>query len=113
MVWLGVRPQPRVFGIGYWVVPAARGRGLARRAVRLATRWALLQGVARVEAWVEPDNEPSHHVLRAAGFQREGVLRSFLAFEARRADAVVYSCVASDLAARPADGDRAQALIDG
>lgn len=68
LVWLGVRPQPGVVGIGYWVVPAARGRGLAGRAVRLATGWSLLQGVARVEAWVEPDNEASQHVLQAAGF---------------------------------------------
>jgi [ribosomal protein S5]-alanine N-acetyltransferase len=98
LIWLGVRPQPGVFGIGFWVVPDARGAGLARRAVRLAARWSLLQGVARVEAWVEPDNEPSQHVLRAAGFQREGVLRSYLAFETRRADAVVFSCIASDVA---------------
>jgi RimJ/RimL family protein N-acetyltransferase len=97
LVWLGVRPHPGVLGIGYWLVPEARGAGLARRAVVLATRWSLLQGAARVEAWVEPDNEPSQRVLRAAGFQREAVLRSFLAFETRRADAVVFSCVASDI----------------
>ncbi len=113
LVWLGVRSQPGVIGIGYWVVPAARGRGLARRAVHLATRWALLQDVVRVEAWVEPDNEHSQHVLRAAGFRSEGVLRSFLAFETRRADAVVFSCVASDVAAPSAVGDQPQARSDG
>ena len=102
LVWLGVRPQRGVIGIGYWVVPAARGRGLARRAVRLATAWSLDQGAARVEAWVEPDNERSERVLRAAGFHREGVLRSFLAFETRRADAVVFARVAGD-AAPPRD----------
>jgi ribosomal-protein-alanine N-acetyltransferase len=96
LIWLGIRPQPGVLGIGYWVVPAARGAGLARRAVRLAARWSLLQGAARVEAWVEPGNEPSQRVLRAAGFQHEAVLRSFLAFETRRADAVVFSCIAAD-----------------
>jgi len=111
-VWLGVRPQPGVVGIGYWVVPAARGRGVARRAVRLATRWSLLQGVARVEAWVEPDNERSQHVLRAAGFHREGVLRSFLAFGTRRTDCVVFSYVASDVATLSADGDRGQPRSD-
>jgi RimJ/RimL family protein N-acetyltransferase len=96
LIWLGVRPQPGVLGIGYWVVPAARGAGLARRAVRLATRWSLLQGAARVEAWVEPGNEASQRVLRAAGFQREALLRSFLGFETRRADAVVFSRIAAD-----------------
>jgi|tagenome__1003787_1003787.scaffolds.fasta_scaffold20780919_1 [ribosomal protein S5]-alanine N-acetyltransferase len=108
LVWLGVRPQPGVVGIGYWVVPAARGRGLARRAVRLATGWALDQGVARVEAWVEPGNDPSLRVLRASGFHREGVLRSFLALGSRRTDAVVFSCVASDVAGPATDGDRAR-----
>ena len=98
LIWLGVRPQPGVLGIGYWLVPGARGAGLARRAVLLATRWSLLQGVARVEAWVERGNEASERVLRAAGFEREAPLRSFLAFETRRADAVVFSCVASDVA---------------
>ncbi|HWH93662.1 MAG TPA: GNAT family N-acetyltransferase [Baekduia sp.] len=107
LVWLGVRPQSGVVGIGYWVVPAARGRGIARRAVRLAARWSLLiQGERRVEAWVEPDNEPSQRVLRAAGFRRERVLRSFLDFGSRRADAVVFACVASDIAAGSADGRR-------
>lgn len=28
LFWLGVRPQSGVIGIGYWVVPSARGRGL-------------------------------------------------------------------------------------
>ena len=97
LIWLAVRPQPGVLGIGYWVVPAARGAGLARRAVRLATRWSLLEGAARVEAWVEPGNEASQRVLLAAGFEREAVLRSFLASETRRADAVMFSCVASDV----------------
>jgi [ribosomal protein S5]-alanine N-acetyltransferase len=108
LVWLGFRPQAGVVGIGYWVVPAARGRGFARRAVVLATRWALRQGVARVEAWVEPGNEPSQQVLHRAGFRREGVLRSFLAYETRRADAVVFSCVASDVA----NGEPGQARSD-
>jgi len=76
-----VRPQPGVVGIGYWVVPRARGRGLATRAVDLLSRWALAEaGIARVEAWVEPQNTASQRVLAVAGFSREGVLRSFLTY---------------------------------
>ncbi len=37
-----VRPQPAVAGIGYWVVPHARGHGLATHAVSLLSRWALV-----------------------------------------------------------------------
>jgi [ribosomal protein S5]-alanine N-acetyltransferase len=85
--------------IGYWVIPRARGRGLATRAIRLASAWALSEaGLARVEALVEPENAASQRALLAAGFRPEGVLRSFLTSnEGRRADAVVFSRIAGDL----------------
>jgi len=98
-VWLGVRPQPGVIGLGYWVVPSVRGRGFGTRAARLAAAWALSSmDVARVEAWVEPTNIASQRLLLSAGFTREGVLRSFLSFGDRRADAVVFACTADDSA---------------
>ncbi|MFY1673676.1 GNAT family N-acetyltransferase [Plantactinospora sp. WMMB334] len=91
-VVLMLRPQPEVAGLGYWLIPSARGRGITTRAVRMASSWALdVAGMERVEAWVEPDNEASRRVLTAAGFEQEGVLRSFLSFPGRRADAVVLS----------------------
>jgi ribosomal-protein-alanine N-acetyltransferase len=88
------RDMPGVAGIGYWIVPGARRRGLATHAVALLSEWALSTGIARLEAWVEPGNAASLRVLAAAGFEREGVLRSFLAFGSRRADAVVLSRLA-------------------
>jgi RimJ/RimL family protein N-acetyltransferase len=97
LTWLGVRPQPGVMGLGYWVVPSARGQGFGTRAARLAVDWALSEvGMARVEAWVEPDNVASQRLLIAAGFTREGVLRSFLSFNERRVDAVVFSRTTQD-----------------
>ncbi|MFF0315307.1 GNAT family N-acetyltransferase [Micromonospora sp. NPDC005252] len=94
-VTLLFRPQRGVADLGYWLIPAARGRGMASPAARLLTEWALgTAGLARVEAWVEPDNLASRRVLAAAGFVEEGVLRSFLAFPRRRADAVVLARVA-------------------
>ena len=94
---LMLRPQPGVVGIGYWVIPRARGRGLATSAVRLVSSWALSDaGMARVEAWVEPENVSSQRVLASAGFVREGVLRSFLSYEGGRADAVVFSRTPED-----------------
>jgi len=95
LLWLGVRPQPSVVGLGYWVIPEARGRGIGTRAARLAAGWALAAaGFARVEAWVAPENVPSQRLLTSAGFTREGRLRSFL--DAGRTDALVFSRVASD-----------------
>jgi RimJ/RimL family protein N-acetyltransferase len=89
--------QAGAVGIGYWIVPAARCRGLATRAVALAAAWALREGgAARVEALVEPSNVGSQRVVETAGFQREGLLRSYLQFADRRGDAVVYSLLPGD-----------------
>ena len=92
------RRQPDTVAIGYWLVERARGRGLGSRAVALLSRWALMDaGLARVEALVEPDNLPSQRVLEKTGFRREGLLRSYLVFEDRRADALIYSLLPEDL----------------
>jgi RimJ/RimL family protein N-acetyltransferase len=92
MAILAVRPQPGVADLGYWLVPAARGRGLAGRAAGLLTGWGLrTAGFARVEAWVAPGNTASRRVLVTNGFEREGLLRSFLVLGTRRVDVLVYS----------------------
>jgi ribosomal-protein-alanine N-acetyltransferase len=93
---LMLRPQEGVAGIGYWIVPAARRRGIASRAISLLSDWGLgAGGLARIEAWVEPDNVGSQRVLEMNGYQLEGRLRSFLVLGDRRADVLVYSRLAS------------------
>ena len=93
------RRQPLTAEIGYWLVERARGRGLGSRAVALLARWAVTDaGLARVEALVEPGNIASQRVLEKAGFRREGHLRSFLVFDQRRADALIYSLLPGDVA---------------
>lgn len=93
------RRQPLTAEIGYWLIERARGRGVGSRAIALLSRWAVTDaGLARVEAFVEPNNVASQRVLEKAGFRREGHLRSYLAFERRRADALIYSLLPSDLA---------------
>ena len=87
-----LRPQPGVVGLGYGIVPSARGCGYASHAAILASTWAIGPGgFARIEAWVAPDNVASQAVLLTAGFEAEGRLRSFLASGAARSDALVYS----------------------
>jgi RimJ/RimL family protein N-acetyltransferase len=94
LVSMMLRPQPGVIGLGYWIVPVARGQGYATRAALLASDWALGDGgFARIEAWVEPNNVASQAVLAAAGFEREGLLRSFLVVDGERSDAFVYARV--------------------
>jgi len=62
--------------VGYWVAPWARGRGVARAAVRAIAAHAFGEGLARLEALVEWENAKSMRVLLAAGFGREGVRRA-------------------------------------
>ena len=63
----------------YWTLPAARGRGVATRALRLLCGWAFDElGLARVQLLAEPENEASQRVAEKAGFQREGLLAELL-----------------------------------
>lgn len=78
--------------IGYWTGPAGRRRGLTTRAVDLAATWALKRpGLMRLEAYVEPWNTGSIRVAEGAGFEREGLMRSFAPVGGRRMDALLYA----------------------
>jgi RimJ/RimL family protein N-acetyltransferase len=90
--------EPAIVEIGYWVKAAARGRGVATRALVLVARLAFAElGAARVQLRTEPDNVASQRVAEKAGFTREGVLRSFLDFKGRRRDAVMFSLLPEEL----------------
>lgn len=85
--------------VGYWLLPEARGKGLATRAVRLISRWALRElGLPRLGLFTEPWNVDSQRVAERAGFQREGVLRSWTEIDGRRRDYVSFSLLPGDLA---------------
>ena len=90
--------------IFYWVDTPARGRGVATRAVRLLVPWAFAHlGLARIEIVTDPANVASQRVAAAAGFTREGLLRSYQWFKDTRMDAVMFSVLPGDEAgARPA-----------
>jgi RimJ/RimL family protein N-acetyltransferase len=82
---------------GYIVAPAAMGRGVAVRALRLLTEWSLQElDLERVELRIEVENEPSIHVAERAGYVREGVLRSVHFKQGQRADIAVYSRLRTD-----------------
>jgi RimJ/RimL family protein N-acetyltransferase len=91
--------------LGIWVSAGARGRGLASGALRLLGDWLMREcGFERLELVTEPDNEPMLRAAAAAGFVREGVLRSFLLERGRRLDAAMLSLLAEDLAKCGATG---------
>ncbi|SCF09230.1 Protein N-acetyltransferase, RimJ/RimL family [Micromonospora haikouensis] len=84
--------------VGFSLLPAGRGRGLATRAVRLVTGWAFDGvGLARVWAGTRPENAASQRVLERAGFTREGLLRGRLPGpDGTRVDSVQYARLATD-----------------
>ncbi|AHH96163.1 GNAT family protein [Kutzneria viridogrisea] len=59
--------------VGYWLVPAARGRGLVKAAVAVLLHVAGELGLRQVWAQVEPGNTASLAVCRALGFTEEGL----------------------------------------
>ena len=76
----------------------ARGRGVATRATKLLSRWALTEAdVERLELTTHPENVASQRVAEKAGFTREGVLRAHTAFREGRRDSVLFSLLPSDL----------------
>jgi ribosomal-protein-alanine N-acetyltransferase len=84
--------------VGYWVKPEARGYGVAPQALRLVSRWALLDaGVERLELLAQPENVASRRVAEKVGFVREGVLRSFQELKGSRRDYVMFSLLPGDL----------------
>ncbi|MGW4497218.1 GNAT family N-acetyltransferase [Micromonospora sp. NPDC004336] len=85
--------------LGYALLPAARGRGLATRAVRLLAGWAFGPvGVARLVAGTVPDNVASHRVLEKVGFRREGLLRGRLpGLAGTRIDDLVFGLLPAEL----------------
>lgn len=78
--------------IGYWVAPAARGRGVASHAVRAVCRWAFTTMKLELIEWrAEVGNAASRRVAQKAGFLMEGTLRRRLVHRGERVDAWIGS----------------------
>ena len=62
--------------VGYWTAAAARGRGVASRAVRVLTGWAWAAhpGLRRLEVFHRSDNVASCRVAVKSGFAYERTL---------------------------------------
>ena len=84
--------------IGYWTVPAARGRSIAARAVDAACRWAFATvALERVELCHAVENTASGRVAEKAGFTLEGRLRrSYRYGDGLKHDEFIWSRLAGD-----------------
>lgn len=95
---------PSTARVDVWIVGWARGRGNGTEVVTGLCAWAFRQQVVRVELLAGATDEAAHRVALAAGFRREGLLRSALPVGRARADAVVYGRLATDPATPPRRG---------
>ncbi|MCG6497955.1 GNAT family N-acetyltransferase [Kitasatospora sp. A2-31] len=67
--------------IGYWLMPAARGRGVATRATRAVTSWGIATADARrIEIAHAVGNAASCRVAERCGYPAEGTLRASYRF---------------------------------
>lgn len=79
---------------GYAVAPAHRGRGVARSALIALTAYAwTVPALHRVELYIEPWNTGSIRVAEAAGYAREGLLRSHQEIGGTRRDMLLHAAV--------------------
>jgi RimJ/RimL family protein N-acetyltransferase len=86
-----------------WVAPQFRGRRFAGRSLRLAAGHAFQQGMVRIHAEIETDNQTSHHSVLAAGMRYEGTLRaSFVLDSGEPVDQHAFGMLPEDLANAPA-----------
>jgi RimJ/RimL family protein N-acetyltransferase len=83
--------ERRIVEIGYWVLPQARGRGIATTIARMLAEHAFTLGVKRVAAYVNVGNTASERVVERAGFTREGVVRSMPKPDGQRIDKTLFS----------------------
>lgn len=90
--------QDGTTGLAYWMVPAARGRGLCSAAVVAASEWAFrTAGFHRIEIEHSTANPASGRVAQKAGFTVEGVRRG----SARHADGWHDMCIHGRLVTDP------------
>ena len=86
--------------LGYALAQAHWGQGWVREAVQAVLSAAFGSwGLRRIEAEVNPLNQPSSQLLLRLGFAREGLLRQRWVFQGQPYDTHIYGLLASDWAA--------------
>jgi RimJ/RimL family protein N-acetyltransferase len=78
--------------IGYWLVPAARGRGVGHTAVSLLVDWAFDElALERLEITTTPDNGAARALAGSLGFVEEGVMLARNLERGRRVDVMILA----------------------
>ncbi|MDH5830422.1 GNAT family N-acetyltransferase [Luteimonas sp. M1R5S18] len=83
--------------VGYALGTAHWGKGLASEAVSLALDWSFRTlGLHRVEADIDPRNEPSRRLLLRLGFRSEGLMRERFFVGGEATDSELFGLLAQE-----------------
>ncbi|MEU6496695.1 GNAT family N-acetyltransferase [Streptomyces sp. NPDC046984] len=86
-----------IAGVAYWVLPAARGAGVAPRAVSALTAWALNEiGFHRLQLDHSTRNHASCRVASKSGYLLEGTKRSAALHDDGRHDMHLHARIRGD-----------------
>jgi ribosomal-protein-serine acetyltransferase len=92
----GLDSKDRCGRLGFWLAPAAGGRGRMTRACELLAEWAFERaGLNRLEIRTTVDNARGRAVPERLGFRLEGIARQAKRLGDRYADVAVYAMLAS------------------
>ena len=83
-------------GCAYWVLPAARGMGVAPRALKALSAWAFDAGFHRLYLDHSTRNDASCRVAEKAGFRLEGTQRSQAVHSDGRHDMHLHARIRGD-----------------
>lgn len=90
--------------IGYWIGEAHAGKGYMSEGLKLLCEYSFTHhGLHRLEAACIPSNDRSIHLLEKTGFEREGLLRSYLKINGKWQDHILFSRI-NPLHESPSDG---------
>ncbi|UFU04069.1 GNAT family N-acetyltransferase [Ruania suaedae] len=82
---------------GYAIAPSSRGRGYATDALMALTAFAwTIEGLHRVELFIEPWNVASVRVAERSGYRQEGLLRSHQEIDGVRRDMIVCAALRAE-----------------
>jgi len=97
-VWINLGATDATTGsVGYWLLPASRGRGLATRAVRLLVPWASrAMGLVQIRLVTQSANHRSRAVAKRIGFRVVGTVSGPAEDDGRDVDFTVFAWSAED-----------------
>lgn len=92
-----VHPERKSGDLGYWVRKTALGKGVAKKASRLVTKYAFDElGFQRIEVCVLPENTHSIAVAESLGGTFEGTFRNKLIHDGVSKSAKCFSIIPED-----------------